>query len=109
MKMYHSKSKASFITKAIVFGVLAVTVFTFGLMLLWNWLMPLIFGLMVITFWQALGLLVLAKLLFGSGHHPHKSWHENEKAKMHKEIFRERMHKAHAVFHEHKPNDSAAE
>ncbi|MDR2121784.1 MAG: hypothetical protein LBP34_01540 [Flavobacteriaceae bacterium] len=39
--------------------------------LLWNWLMPDIFGLAVINFWQALGLLVLFRLLFGSfGHKP---------------------------------------
>lgn len=34
-------------------------------MLLWNWLMPAIFGLIAINFWQALGLLVLARILFG--------------------------------------------
>lgn len=34
-------------------------------MLLWNWLMPAIFGLISINFWQALGLLVLARILFG--------------------------------------------
>jgi hypothetical protein len=33
-------------------------------MLLWNALMPDIFNLRQITFWQALGLLVLAKILF---------------------------------------------
>lgn len=36
-------------------------------MTLWNWLMPVIFGLGMITFWQALGLLLLAKLIFGFG------------------------------------------
>lgn len=35
------------------------------MMLLWNWLMPEIFGLTEITFWQAMGLLLLAKLIFG--------------------------------------------
>lgn len=34
-------------------------------MLLWNWLIPAIFGLGTITFWQALGLIVLVKLVFG--------------------------------------------
>lgn len=33
--------------------------------LLWNWLMPAIFGLPSITFWQAVGLLALARILFG--------------------------------------------
>jgi hypothetical protein len=41
-------------------------------MLLWNWLMPSIFGLAVINFWQAAGLLILARILlggFGGGRH----------------------------------------
>lgn len=37
-------------------------------MLLWNALIPAIFGLGIITFWQSMGILVLAKILFG-GHH----------------------------------------
>jgi hypothetical protein len=32
--------------------------------LLWNWLMPLIFGLPQITFWQAVGLNMLSSILF---------------------------------------------
>jgi hypothetical protein len=31
---------------------------------LWNWLLPL-FGFRLITFWQALGILVLCRILFG--------------------------------------------
>jgi hypothetical protein len=34
-------------------------------MALWNWLLPAIFGLHPITFWQALGILVLCRILFG--------------------------------------------
>ena len=37
-------------------------------MLLWNWLMPEIFGLVQIDFWQALGLTMLCSLLFKSSH-----------------------------------------
>jgi hypothetical protein len=33
--------------------------------LLWNWLMPALFGWTGITFWQALGLLALCRILFG--------------------------------------------
>lgn len=49
-------------------------VFGYFVMLLWNWLMPAIFGLGTITFWQAFGVIVLAKLIFApfGGHHPHK-------------------------------------
>jgi uncharacterized membrane protein len=32
---------------------------------LWNWLLPTLFGWRVITFWQALGLLLLCRILFG--------------------------------------------
>jgi hypothetical protein len=34
-------------------------------MLLWNWLVPALFGGRPITFWQALGLLALCRILFG--------------------------------------------
>jgi hypothetical protein len=34
-------------------------------MSLWNWLMPALFAARPLTFWQALGLMVLARLLFG--------------------------------------------
>jgi hypothetical protein len=50
--------------------------FLFGyfVMLLWNWLMPMLFGLVTITFWQAVGIVILAKLIFGGcrfpAHHP---------------------------------------
>ncbi|HKR60652.1 MAG TPA: hypothetical protein VJS64_13105 [Pyrinomonadaceae bacterium] len=54
-----------------VFIVIGGTV----VMLLWNWLVPMLFGLREITFWQALGLLALCRLLFGgfggSGHRSH--------------------------------------
>ena len=34
-------------------------------MQLWNWLLPSLFGWRQITFWQALGLLALCRILFG--------------------------------------------
>lgn len=34
-------------------------------MLLWNWLTPSLFGFSPITFWQALGILALCRILFG--------------------------------------------
>ena len=33
---------------------------------LWNWLLPAMFGWRMITFWQALGVLLLCRILFGS-------------------------------------------
>jgi len=35
-------------------------------MLLWNWLMPGIFGLVEIGYWQAMGLNLLSSILFKS-------------------------------------------
>jgi len=32
---------------------------------LWNWLLPPLFGWRPVTFWQALGLLALCRILFG--------------------------------------------
>jgi hypothetical protein len=48
------------------FGLTAVVLGGVVTEALWNWLMPGIFGLQAIGFWQALGLLVLSRMLFGS-------------------------------------------
>ena len=54
--------------------------FGYVVMLLWNWLMPLLFGLSLINFWQAVGIIILAKLLFGGfGGHKHKSNRHHKK------------------------------
>jgi hypothetical protein len=45
--------------------IVAFTVFGFVVTHLWNYLMPNLFGLRMITFWQAVGLMVLGRLLFG--------------------------------------------
>ncbi len=61
----------------ILLGIVGFTAFAFlfggVIMWLWNGLMPAIFHLGEITYWQALGLALLARLLFGSFHHrgPH--------------------------------------
>ena len=50
----------------LVIGILMLAVILFGapLMVLWNWLMPTIFGIPEIGFWQACGLQLLATILF---------------------------------------------
>ena len=53
------------VLKFAVIAVVAVIVFSFVVMSLWNWLVPPVFGWHAITFWQALALLVLSKILFG--------------------------------------------
>ena len=61
MKFYINK----IMTLAFI-GILGIVCLFLGLpiMLLWNWLMPIIFGLGEITFWQAVGLNFLSSILF---------------------------------------------
>ena len=54
------------------FAVLFAFLFGFIVKILWNWLIPALFGLGEITFWQAFGIVLLAKLLFGGVGHSHK-------------------------------------
>ena len=51
-----------------VVGLAMLIIILFGgpLMILWNWLMPTLFYLDEITFWQACGLQLLATILFKS-------------------------------------------
>ena len=46
-------------------GVAVLAVFSTAVMLLWNFVVPGIFGLATINFWQALGLFLLTHILFG--------------------------------------------
>ncbi len=48
-------------------AIVALIVFTFVFMWIWNLVMPDVFGVKQITPWQALGILILASILFG-GH-----------------------------------------
>lgn len=49
----------------IILGVGLFFLFGWVVMLLWNWLMPEIFGLKTLTYWQAWGVLALSCILFG--------------------------------------------
>ena len=49
----------------IVFGALALLLFGFIVMSLWNAILPSVIHVTAITFPQALGILVLSKILFG--------------------------------------------
>ncbi len=85
-----------------VFAVLFLVLFSYFVMSLWNWLMPALFGWHVITFWQAVGILVLSKILFGGprflgGPRPDWNWRRRMFERWEKmtpeerEQFRERM------------------
>ncbi|NLR89620.1 MULTISPECIES: hypothetical protein [Flammeovirga] len=78
-------SKKKFIAKKIVFGSVIITAITFIFMQLWNWLMPEIFGLTTISFFQSLGLLAMSKILFGRG--GRRSFGNRGRKMMHREKF----------------------
>ena len=60
------KKRLFFIVPAAIVGI-ALFIFIGGelVMHLWNWLLPPMFGWRLITFWQAVGLLALCRILFG--------------------------------------------
>ena len=45
--------------------VLVLALVGWAAMALWNWLLPGLFGFKTITYWQAVGLMFLSRLLFG--------------------------------------------
>jgi hypothetical protein len=60
----------------IVMAIVFTTVFGLVVQYLWNWLMPSLFHLAEIDYYQAFGLMILARLLIGGfghrrGHHGH--------------------------------------
>jgi hypothetical protein len=66
---FEKKRGKAFWMKRIVFVPIAMAagLFVFGslVMLLWNAILPEVFGVVAITFWQAIGILLLSKILFG--------------------------------------------
>ena len=66
--------------KMLLIRMIVVVVFSAVVMVLWNLLIPAIFGLKVITFWQAAGLFILSRILFssfwGGGKHHHYRMHD---------------------------------
>ncbi|NLI53299.1 MAG: hypothetical protein GX417_03145 [Clostridiales bacterium] len=51
------------------------------IMWLWNWLMPSLFGLRTIGFWEGLGLFLLAHILLGFGGSSHSGDGESKRCK----------------------------
>ncbi len=94
---HHVKGKVEkYIKKAfkIIFFMLAAVIFillfAYVFMRLWNWLMPDIFDLGAITYWQAFGLLVLAKLVFGGFGGGHKNGRKKGKGERFKKSWKGR-------------------
>ncbi len=55
--------RGSWILKGVLLGVIVIGVLGLVTQMLWNWLVPTLFGAPMITIWQALGLLLLSKIL----------------------------------------------
>jgi hypothetical protein len=68
--------------KFVVIGIAFFALFTWVVMLLWNWLVPELFHGPELNYWQTLGILILAKILFagmGSPRHRHpSSWKDKQ-------------------------------
>ena len=76
---------AGHVMVGLAFTVVFALAFALLVKFIWNSIMPAIFDLKTLTFWQAFGIVVLAKLIFGGfGHHIHDGrkterrdfWHE---------------------------------
>jgi hypothetical protein len=78
-----TKSKFWYIRRGVgiaVLGIVAVSILGFVVMSLWNWLLPSIFGIRVISYWQAMGLLILSRILLGGFHRHHRpSFHHRKR------------------------------
>ena len=72
-------------------------------MSLWNWLIPGLFGGPVITMLQAIGLLILAKILFGSFNHGH---HKKDCCSPNRSEWKEKFHEK---FKENAPHSDETE
>ena len=84
MNFKPKRGKSYWIKHAIFVPVIIITgIFLFGwvVMQLWNGILPSVLGVKTITFLQALGILVLSKILFGGfkGGHRHPESHHNHK------------------------------
>jgi hypothetical protein len=82
--MRRNRKRLLFIAPFAIVGV-ALFLFIGGevVKLLWNWLLPPLFGWRTITFWQAFALLALCRILFG-----HHGWRNHGSGRR---LMRERM------------------
>jgi hypothetical protein len=79
------QEKVALVILFVLLGIGALFLFGFIVMHLWNWLMPDIFGLPEVTYWQAWGLLLLSCILFkdfGSGSNDDKRSERKRKRKL---------------------------
>jgi len=76
---YEHEFKKSFWIKRAIFAPIAIVAILFivgnVVMLLWNNVLTPVLNLHTISFWQAVGILVLCKILFGNFHHRRHGHH----------------------------------
>ena len=66
------------IAKFILFGIALVALVGFAVMFLWNWLIPEIFHGPTVTYWQAMGLLLLSHILVRGWHGHGGGWRSHK-------------------------------
>jgi len=86
MKVFKTVAIVGGITAAVVVGAFLLG---FVVQALWNWLFPEIFGLPKITYWQALGLFILARFLLSGG--PRVQYRRDRKRESFRDKVRERF------------------
>jgi Ca2+/H+ antiporter, TMEM165/GDT1 family len=79
--------------KIVTLVVVVLTVLGFVVMSLWNALVPELFGGPTLKFWQALGLLLLSRILVGGfkGHGAHGHWRHRMRERWERMTPEERM------------------
>ncbi len=82
------KPTAGKIVMMVIGGIAFCFLFGFVIQGLWNWLMPLLFGLKQVTYWEGLGIWLLCMLLF-KGSSPQKHINKKDRRSMRDEIKKE--------------------
>jgi hypothetical protein len=86
--------RSSHVVGHLLLGLAAIAGFGAAVLLLWNVLLPPIFGVAAINFWQAVGLLALCRILFGSfGGFGGRHWMSHAHAHFHDNPIREKWMK----------------
>jgi hypothetical protein len=94
---FHPVRKGQRIIGMVIFGLATAAIFglIFGYFveLLWNWLMPTVFKLGLINYWQGFGIVILARLIFGGfGHDQHERHDHSQYWRRHAEHVHDRSH-----------------
>lgn len=114
--MHMKKYRGRRVVKLAILAIVLIPLFGFVVMALWNWLMPELFGLPRIGFWQAWGLFVLSKILFGGfrgqlGRHHHGHLRERwaQMSDEDREAFRRGMWHRPSRHHHHSDSEPGAD